>query len=399
MIDADFPEKLQPLFSPMRYKVAKGGRGSGKSWGFARALLIQGVGACLRILCARELQNSIQESVHRLLSDQIYELKLESHYDILKQEITGRNGTEFIFAGIKNNPTKIKSTEGIDISWVEEAEKVSNDSWQILIPTIRKPGSEIWVTYNPDDEKDPTHQRFAINTPPDCSLITMNWRDNPWFPEVLRKEKDYLAAVDPEAYEHVWEGKCRKHSQAQIFKGKYAIAAFESQPHWNGPYHGADWGFANDPTALIQCYIDGDDLYIRREAWGIGVEIVDTPALFDRIEGSRNHVIRADCARPETISHLQKHGCPLIVPCSKWKGSVEDGIARIKSFRTITIHPDCRRTADEFHLYSYKTDKLTGDILPEIIDAHNHCIDALRYALEPIIMASKSGRFANNNFM
>jgi phage terminase large subunit len=384
-INADFPEKLQPLFRPMRYKVLYGGRGGSKSWGIARALILLGAASPLRVLCARELQNSIQESVHRLLSDQIEALGLSGHYDILKQGITGKNGTEFIFAGIKNNPTKIKSTEGIDIVWVEEAEKVSSESWQILIPTVRKPGSEIWVSFNPDDEKDPTYQRFVVNTPPECVLIPLSWRDNPWFPEVLRAEKDYLASVDPEAYEHVWNGKCRKHSHAQILKGKYTVAAFEQEPGWNGPYFGADWGFSNDPTTLVQCFIHEETLFIRREVWGVGIELDEIPGVFERIDGSKKYVIRADNARPETISYLKRNGYPLMAACEKWKGCVEDGISRLRAFKSIVIHPDCRHTADEAHLYSYKVDKITGDILPDIVDAHNHCWDAIRYALEPII--------------
>jgi phage terminase large subunit len=155
----------------------------------------------------------------------------------------GRNGSEFIFAGIRKDIEKVKSTEGIDICWVEEAEKVSKRSWEVLIPTIRKDGSEIWVTFNPDEETDPTYQRFVVNPPPDAEVVEINWRDNPWFPEVLRKEKDYLFKVDPEAAEHVWEGKCNTRSDAQIFAGKYIIEEFTPE-NWHGPYYGLDFGFA-----------------------------------------------------------------------------------------------------------------------------------------------------------
>lgn len=381
----EFPEKLQGLFRPSRYKVAFGGRGSGKSWGIARALLVLGIGMPIRVLCAREFQNSIQESVHRLLSDQVEALAVSGFYDIQQTIIKGRNGTEFIFFGIKNNPTKIKSTEGIDICWVEEAEKVSNESWQILIPTVRKDKSEIWVSFNPDSADDPTYQRFVLNTPPNTTLIPINWSDNPWFPDVLKAEKDYLASVDPEAYEHVWNGKCRKHSQAQILKGKYRIEEFTPESSWNGPYFGADWGFSKDPTALVKCWINGNLLYIEYEVWGVGVEIDQVPNMFSYVPDSRLHVIRADSSRPETISYIKRNGYPNTVAAEKWKGSVEDGIARLRAFETIIIHPRCARTAEEAHLYSYKVDKLTGDVLPEIVDAHNHCIDSIRYALEPII--------------
>jgi phage terminase large subunit len=389
--DIQLPEKLQFLFEPARYKVAHGGRGAAKSWGFARALLILTAQRPLRVLCARELQVSLAESVHKLLSDQIQETGLGAFFDPEQQVIRSNLGGEIIFAGIRNNVTKLKSMEGIDICWVEEAEKVSNASWEALIPTIRKPGSEIWVSFNPMDETDPTFQRFVINTPPDARVVQMNWSDNPWFPEVLRAEKDYLYRVDPDAAAHVWGGQCRKMSSAQVLRGKYVIEPFEPGQDWDGPYFGADWGFASDPSTLVKLWICDRRLYLEHEAYGVGVEIDQTPKLFDQVPGGREHTIRADSARPETISYMVRNGYPAMDSVVKWSGSVEDGVAALRGFEQIVIHPRCVHAAQEARLWSFKVDRLTGDVLPELVDKHNHIWDAVRYALQPIIRQSGNG--------
>ena len=213
----EFPDKLQFLFEPRRYKVAYGGRGGAKSWGFARALLILGASKPLRILCAREIQKSIKDSVHQLLKDQIVALGLQSFYTVTNTSIIGKNGTQFGFEGLKHNITNIKSWEGADIAWVEEAHTVSKSSWDVLIPTIRKENSEIWLSFNPELEEDETYQRFVVSPPPNSQVVKINWDDNPWFPDVLREEKDYLRQKDPAAYENVWEGHCKAAVEGAIF--------------------------------------------------------------------------------------------------------------------------------------------------------------------------------------
>jgi phage terminase large subunit len=232
---AEFPEKLKFLFDAHRYKILYGGRGGAKSWGVARALLIQAAATPLRILCAREFQNSIAESVHHLLKSQITEIGLDSFYRIQDAAIYGRNGSEFVFAGIRNNITKIKSFEAIDRVWVEEAQTVSKTSWDTLIPTIRKDGSEIWATYNPELESDETHKRFVINPPADAAVVKINWSDNPWFPEVLAKEKEALKARDPDAYQNIWEGNCRVTLEGAIYAKELRIAQEEGRIR-NVPY-------------------------------------------------------------------------------------------------------------------------------------------------------------------
>lgn len=210
-------EKARFLFEPYRYKVLYGGRGAAKSWSVARALVSLGAARPMRILCARELQSSIRDSVHKLLSDQIAEMGLSSFYSVDQISIKGRNGTEFFFEGLKSNVNKVKSYEGIDVCWVEEANLVSKQSWDVLIPTIRKDGSEIWITFNPELEDDETYRRFVTSPPSVAKVVKMNWQDNPWFPQVLRAEKDDLKRRDEAAYLTVWEGECRKVVDGAIF--------------------------------------------------------------------------------------------------------------------------------------------------------------------------------------
>lgn len=204
--NVDIPEVFQDLFEPRRYKIYYGGRGGAKSWGFADALLIMGTQKPLRILCARELQKSIADSVHKLLSDQISSLGLEEFYEVQKTTILGLNGTEFLFNGLKHNAREIKSTEGIDICWVEEAENVSDASWELLIPTVRKESSEIWISFNTKQPTDATYKRFIFEADDDSIIKKVSYKDNPFFPDVLEKERLKLKAKDPKAYEHVWEG-------------------------------------------------------------------------------------------------------------------------------------------------------------------------------------------------
>ena len=202
----EIPQAFSGLFEPKRYKIYYGGRGGAKSHNFARALLVKGMQSPTRILCARELQNSIGDSVHKLLSDLINQHNLHTFYEVQKAVIKGANGTEFIFKGLKYNANEIKSTEGIDVAWIEEAEKVSDASWEMLIPTVRKPNSEIWISFNTKNITDPTYQRFVVNQTPDMQVKKVSWRDNPFFPDVLNAERKRLEAQDPTAYSHIWEG-------------------------------------------------------------------------------------------------------------------------------------------------------------------------------------------------
>lgn len=340
------------------------------------------------MLCAREIQSSIADSVHKLLGEQINAMGLTRFYDIQKTRIIGANGTEFIFKGLRHNVQEIKSTEGIDICWVEEAQSVSEESWSVLIPTIREKDSEIWITFNPIEESDPTYQRFVVNPPPDSIVKFVSWRNNPWFPDVLRRELDYLKRVDFDAYRHIWEGETRTISDAVIFRGKVEVRPFETPPDVERFFYGADWGFSQDPTVLVRAFVIDRTLFVDHEAYGIGIDIDKTPELFDRVPESRKWPIFADSARPETVSYMKRTGFN-ISSAPKWGGSVEDGIAFLRSYEKIVVHERCRHFAEETRLYKYKVDQRTGEVLPVIVDAHNHAIDALRYALSKLIKRTK----------
>lgn len=363
-----------------RYIAVKGGRGSGKSRSVATALNLRAAAKPLRILCVREIQKSIRDSSKRLLDDDAERNGLSSFYTSLETEVRGANGSLFLFAGLRSNIDSIKSLEGIDIAWVEEAQSVSKTSLETLIPTIRKPGSQIIFTWNPKHETDPIEEMFGReDLPPDTRLKTVNYVDNPWFPDVLQKEADYDLKRDPEKYNHVWMGGYLRNSESRVFKN-WTVEEFEAPA--DALFRlGADWGFASDPSVLVRCHIVGRKLFIDYEAHMVGCEIMDLPSLFMSVPGAEKWPITADSARPETISHMRNNGFPKIQAAVKGPKSIEDGIEWLKSF-DIVVHPRCRHTIDELTMYSYKTDPLTQLVLPLLEDKNNHIIDALRYACE-----------------
>lgn len=395
------PPKLHPMFKgetgkrgALRYRCAYGGRGSGKSFNFALMAALWGYREPLKILCVREFQNSIPDSFYAEVKNAIASYPwLESAYDVGVNYIKGHNGTEFIFKGIRNNPQSVKSLAQIDLCIVEEAEDVNEVSWQVLEPTIRIEKSELWVIWNPKRQDSATNKRFIETPPPRCMAIKLNYNDNPWLSKELDEQRQHaLQTLDRATYAWIWEGAYLKQSAAQVFAGKYIVEAFEPLTTWNGAYYGLDFGFAQDPTAGVKLWIADNRLYIEHEAVKRGLELDHTTDfLKEHLPEIEKYNVRADSARPESISFLQRHGIPRIVGADKGKGSVEDGIAFLKSFDKIVIHPRCTETIKEFDLYSYKTDKLSGDVLPALDDKFNHAIDAIRYALEPIMKARNSG--------
>lgn len=397
--DVELPPKLVDVFTPERgavqYRGAHGGRGSAKSFTFAKMAAIWGYAERMRILCTRELQVSIKESFHAELKAAIAsEPWLAANYDVGVDYLRCSNGTEFLFRGLRNNVSSVKSTAKIDLTIVEEAEDVPENSWLALEATVfRQPRSEMWVIWNPRLENSPVDQRFRKMPPPDSLIVQMNHWDNPWFPENLEKlRKRQQELLDPATYAHVWEGAYLTNSQAQILAGKVRVAEFTPKPGWSGPYHGLDFGFAQDPSAAVKCWVHDDRLWVEYEGGGRELEIDQTAGrLKECIPGIEAHIIRADSSRPESISYLRRHGLPQTVGVEKWSGSVEDGIAHMRGYREIVIHPRCRETINESRLYSYKVDRLSGDVLPDIVDANNHYMDAIRYALAPMIKRRDAG--------
>ena len=376
------PRAFKPLLLPARYKGAHGGRGSGKSHFFAEMLIER----CLlnpgtRWACIREVQKSLEQSVKRLLEDKIEALGVGRDFGVKQFEIETPGGGLIIFQGMQNHTAdSIKSLEGFDGAWVEEAQSLSQRSLDLLRPTIRKEGSELWFSWNPHQETDPVDSLLRCDSlPPGAVVVQANYRDNPWLPDVLRAELDYDQRRDPDKFAHVWLGEYVRNSESRVFKN-WTIEEFE-RPAGTVFRLGADWGFSVDPSVLIRCSIDGNRLYIDYEAYRVGCEIVNLPELFMSVPEAEKWPMTADSARPETISHMLKNGFPAIRAAIKGSGSIEDGIEWLKSF-DIVVHPRCKHTIDELTLYSFKTDPLTGAVLPVLEDKNNHVIDALRYACE-----------------
>lgn len=390
----ELPPKLIPVFmGKARYRGAWGGRGSGKTKGFAkmsavRAYQLAESGQSGVILCGREFMNSLEDSSMEEVKQAIRSVPfLESYFDIGEKYIRTKNKRiQYVFAGLRHNLDSIKSKAKILLAWVDEAESVSDVAWRKLLPTVREAGSEVWVTWNPEDPESSTNQRFYFDPPESSKIIKLNWQDNPWWNDVLEGERLSDKKKMPDFYDHIWEGEFLSITDAQIFKGCFSVEDFEVDHTYGEPLHGMDFGFAQDPTTCVQCYIKDNTLYIRRECGKVGLELDDTGQFVtDFIPSASQYVVRADSARPESISYLYRHGLPYIEGVDKWKGSIEDGIAFIRSFDRVVIHPSCEETAREFRRYSYKTDPRTDDILPVVLDKFNHYIDAIRYALAPMI--------------
>lgn len=381
----DTPRWMVPFLAPSRYKGAHGGRGSGKSHAFAEMVIeAHVIDQKRRTVCVREVQKTLAQSVKRLLETKIEALGVSSYFEVQESVIKSRRGDGLIlFQGMQNHTSdSIKSLEGMDCAWVEEAQSLSQRSLDLLRPTIRKPNSELWFTWNPHEPTDPIDVLLRGQYPPPDAIVSeVNYRQNPWFPDVLRAELEYDQRRDPDKYTHIWLGGYVANSEARVFRN-WRVEDFEAPADATHRF-GADFGFAVDPTVLVRCHIVGRTIYVDHEAYMIGCEIIDTPSLFLTIPEAEKWPIVADSARPETISHLRKHGFPKIMPAVKGQHSVNEGIEWLKSY-DIVVHPRCQHTIDELTSYSFKVDDLTGKVLPILQDKDNHVIDALRYAVEAV---------------
>ncbi|GMG89654.1 terminase [Cupriavidus sp. TKC] len=415
-------QKLERLIYPKRYKIVYGGRGSMKTRTIVSILTAKSQAARRRVLCLREIQNSIEESSYQEIAEEIDRRELGDSFRQLKKSIrVPANGSSFSFRGLFRNQRALKGFTNATDAWIDEAENISRDSYSILAPTMRAKGSEIWISFNPNRETDPTWADYVapyvdkmvdgIYEDDETLIIRCNWSDNPWFPEELELERQRMLRTDIDRYNWIWEGKFNKRSDELIFSGKWRVDEFETPANARF-FFGADWGFAKDPTTLNRSFVKGNTLFIDYEAHGQKVDLDEIWKLFagkegmrpeqkskwrladelkyQGIPGARRWKIKADCARPETISLVGKQGFN-IDAAKKWGGSVEDGITFLRGFDEIVIHPRCVHTIEEFSNYSYKVDKTTGDVLPIIIDAWNHHIDGIRYSMDGYIRGRGNG--------
>jgi len=413
-ITKDKRSPFHDLWEPCHTKVFYGGRGAAKDWSMAEVLIERCRTEYMLVLCTREYQNSIADSVHRVLRSMIYRLGYEDEFHITDKTIRHRKtGAEFIFKGLHHNVEEIKSTEGVKITWVAEAQNTTEDSWINLEPTVfRQEDSELWVSFNVTDENSATHRRFVSKPPAGAIVHKVNYTENPYFPAALRRVMEKDRENDINVFNHVWLGHPRKASNAIILGDRVRIEEFADDLYRQAQriHFGNDHGFSSDPATLVRFFIlsnkkchelglikkddanqKSDRIYIEYEAGGTGIELDELEAMFDSIALSRKWPIKSDNSRPETISHVRNKGFN-ISAAEKWKGSVEDGIAHLRS-HIIIINPRCVKTIEEATvLYRWKVDPKTIDpktnapvILPEIVDAHNHYIDAIRYGLDGYI--------------
>ena len=385
------PEAYLPLEGAHRYIGAHGGRGSGKSHYFGERWLRENVADRLDFVCLRETLKSLEFSVKKLLEGKISHYNAGYYFDIQDRRILTRNGGVTIFEGMQNHTAdSIKSLEGFDRGWFEESQAASDKSLTLLRPTIRKPGSQLWFSWNPDLSSDPIEKLLrGSELPPGASVVEVNYWDNPQFPEELRQEMEYDKRRDPDKYSHVWCGKYRQNSEARVFKN-WRVEEFDIDPAWI-LRQGADWGFSVDPSVLVQVAIVGKTLYVTYEAYRVGCEIDFLPDLFMQVPDAEKWPTTADSARPETISFMQRHGFPKMLAAIKGARSLEEGVSFLQSF-DVVIHPRCKHTIQEFTSYSYEVDELTGQVLPKLADKDNHVIDGIRYACEGARRAAANQR-------
>ena len=389
---------FMPFRKPGRYKVAEGGRGGGKSHFFGEEAIEQVFVYGKKALCCREVQKSIKESVKTLLENKIHKMGLAEYFECLDQEIRCKvNGGKISFTGLRQAGSNssaadnIKSYEGYDICWVEEAQTISKYSLDILLPTIRKEGSEVWFSYNRKNDNEPVHSRFVLSdfVPEGTVHVYVNYWDNPWFPKELRQlmEADRANSIDD--YNHIWCGLPLRRSKAHIITN-YRVVEFEP-PVDVALRHGADFGFYPDPCTIVRTWLDWDRkrLYVDYAEGAIKLDPdVIGPALYEKIPDIKRHKVIADCARPEVISQLKKQSYN-VESCVKTPKSVEKGIEWLQAWE-IWVHPRCEGLIEEFREYKRKVDEKTGDVLPVIIDKWNHYIDALRYAYSDLINKESS---------
>ena len=383
------PRWAIPFFEPTRFKAVHSGRAGGKSHFFAELMLARMV--CdpnLQCVCIRRYRVSLTNSVLLLLKNKIANLGWEQYFEVQQTQIKRKGGRGFItFIGMQDhNASSIKGFENFGIAWVDEAAEIDQYSLDLLIPTLRSEGAETWFSWNPDQSSDPVDAFFRQEPIPKNALVRgISFKDNPFLTDTSRDDEERDRLADPEKHAWIWLGEYNVKSDAVVFAGKWRIAEVDTT-QWDGPYYGADWGFANDPTALVEVWVSGNQIYISRESYAYRLETDRVaPRWRQDMPGAENRMIRADNARPESISFVQRHGFSRLMACHKWPNCVEDGIDWLRSYE-ILVHPDCENMQNELKRYRYKQNK-GGDVLAQLVDKDNHLIDSVRYALEPLIRA------------
>lgn len=383
-------EVFEPLLAPARYKAIHGGRGSGKSRFFAGLLVEEQISEKIDAVCLRQVQRSLEFSVKREIEAAIEQMNAGAYFDVQDRRILSNRGGVTIFEGLANHTAgSIQSLARFRRAWVEEAQDLTQFSLDILRPTIRDEGSQLWFSWNPRKETDAVDNFLRGPTPPqDAIIVAANWSDNPWFPKVLNDEREHDArAASPAKYAWVWSGAYRLADDDLVFRN-WKVEEFDSDDGALFRY-GADWGFAIDPSVLVRCYLVGRKLYVDHEAYQVGCEIDRLPDLFMTVPEAEKWPITADSARPETISYMKRNGFPRMSAAIKGAKSLEEGVAFLQSLEVI-VHPRCVHTIDELSSYAYKKDPDTGKPIPVLEDKNNHVIDALRYACEGARRAGKA---------
>lgn len=407
------PRAYLPLLRPADFKGAHGGRGGAKSHFFAGLLVASMLITHIRAACVRETMDSLRDSSKQIIEDKIRDFGVSHKFKITDREIIGPNDSLTIFRGLqRHTATRLKSLQGYNRAWYEEAQALSKSSVDTAMNTFREPGTEQWFSWNPDKEDDPVDVMFRENTEkpwglrevgqgdPNFACVEVNYYDNPWFPPNLQRNMERDKLRDPEKYNHTWLGGYKQFSEAQVFKqGRHwKVEKFDPPSADTAILGGADWGFSIDPTVLVLCFFKGMTLYVWRESWGLHCGPDRRPALFDKIDPewtpfkvrdpnwksiARRVPIIADSALPEAIDSMQKSGFSRMRGAVKGPNSIEEGITFLQKY-DIVVHPDCVNVIRELTRYSYKVDPKSQTVIPELADKDNHTIDALRYACEGV---------------
>ena len=374
------------LFVEARHKALYGGRGSGKSWAVATYLVTSAAKSKKRIVCARQFQNSIRDSSKELIEKRILDLGVTAQFTITDRYIHhNETKSQFMFIGLERNVESIRSLEGADSVWIEEARTVSAKSMEVLLPTVRKAGSELIWTWNPEQPEDPVDAYFRSGAPPPKSIVTrVDYTDNPFFQHTeMPQEMEVLKRGNLPRFKHVWLGEYDTRYESKVFP-TVKIGRFDVPPN-TPPRYGMDLGFGADPSFVVKVYVVETErtIFISDEASG-RVAMERLPTLIRSVIYRDDDLVKVDSSQPGTIEFLQARGINAL-PAKKGPGSVKAGINFLQGFQII-IDPRCEAMREEARLYSWMTDRLTGKILSTPVDAHNHGWDSVRYATEDLLI-------------